>query len=91
MLCNQLKQQRNFSSHDTAYAKHSDLPAQEEHGNRSGQFKKTIQMLHGNKAMFMINDVEWCAMMLLTYDIQFINDTIEFFQDLYLMWKAILI
>ena len=30
-------------------------------------------------------------MMLLTYDIQFINDTIEFFQDLYLMWKAILI
>ena len=41
--------------------------------------------------MFMINDVEWCAMMLLTYDIQFINDTIEFFQDLYLMWKAILI
>ncbi|MCR0294831.1 hypothetical protein MKC43_14190 [[Clostridium] innocuum] len=30
------------------------------------QFKKTIQMLHGNKAMFMINDVEWCAMMLLT-------------------------
>ena len=55
------------------------------------QFEKTIQMLHGNKAMFMINDVEWCAMMLLTYDIQFINDTIEFFQDLYLMWKAILI
>ena len=55
------------------------------------QFKKTIQMLHGNKAMIMINDVEWCAMMLLTYDIQFINDTIEFFQDLYLMWKAILI
>ena len=48
-------------------------------------------MLHGNKAMIMINDVDWCAMMLLTYDIQFINDTIEFFQDLYLMWKAILI
>lgn len=48
-------------------------------------------MLHGNKAMFMINDVEWCAMMLLTYDIPFINDTFEFFQDLYLMWKAILI
>lgn len=55
------------------------------------QFEKTIQMLHGNKAMIMINDVDWCAMMLLTYDIQFINDTIEFFQDLYLMWKAILI
>ncbi|MEO2189243.1 hypothetical protein [[Clostridium] innocuum] len=33
------------------------------------QFKKTIQMLYGNKAMFMINDVEWYAMMLLTYDI----------------------
>ena len=48
-------------------------------------------MLHGNKAMLMIDDVDRCAMMLLTYDIQFINDTFEFFQDLYLMWKAILI
>ena len=55
------------------------------------QFEKTIQMLHGNKAMLMIDDVDRYAMMLLTYDIQFINDTIEIFQDLYLMWKAILI
>ena len=46
------------------------------------QFEKTIQMLHGNKAMIMINDMDRCAMMLLTYDIQFINDTIEFFQNL---------
>ena len=53
------------------------------------QFEKTIQMLHGNKAMLMIDDVDRCAMMLLTYDIQFINDTIEFFQDLYFMRKAI--
>ncbi len=51
--------------------------------------EQTLQMLHGNKAMLMIDDVDRCAMMLLTYDIQFINDTIEFFQDLYLMWKAI--
>ena len=37
------------------------------------------------QAMIMINDVEWCAMMHDAYDIQFINDTIEIFQDLYLM------
>ena len=40
-----------FSSPDTAYAKHSDLPAQEEHGNQSGHAGIKYQSMEKMKCL----------------------------------------